>query len=88
VAGGVEEAGHDGGRHRVPPVGHVSPITAAEAIDPIAYRTTDRSTTLQFALMSGHGDELWPWSLNGATTTVTGATDDDHDSGVAGRPRP
>jgi hypothetical protein len=50
----------------------VSPITAAEAIDPIAYRTTDRSTTLQFALMSGTATNL-ALGLNGATTTVTGA---------------
>lgn len=50
----------------------VSPITAAEQIDPIAYRTTDRSTTLQFALMSATATNL-ALALNGATKTVTGA---------------
>ena len=50
----------------------VSPINAAEAIDPIGYRTTDRATTLQFALMHFTATNL-ALALNGATKTVTGS---------------
>lgn len=49
----------------------VAPIPAAEQIDPIAYRTTDRSTTLQFTLLSATATNL-ALALNGATKTVTG----------------
>jgi hypothetical protein len=51
----------------------VNPITAAESIDPIAYRTTDRSTSITFMLKSFTATNLQR-ALNGATTTVTGAT--------------
>jgi hypothetical protein len=51
----------------------VSPITAAEQIDPLSYRTTDRATTVQFALMNFTATTL-ALALNGATTTVTGST--------------
>jgi hypothetical protein len=49
----------------------VSPINAAEFLDPIAYRTTDRSTTIQLAMMNATATNL-ALALNGATKTVTG----------------
>jgi hypothetical protein len=51
----------------------VAPITAAEQIDPIAYRTTDRATTVQLALMNFTATML-SYALNGAAKVVTGAT--------------
>src|SRR5206468_2825510 len=45
-----------------------TPITAAEAIDPIAYRTTDRSTTLNFTATNV------ALALNGGPKAVTGST--------------
>lgn len=52
----------------------VSPITAAETIDPLVYRTTDRATSLTFALKSFTGGNLVR-VLNGAATVVTGTAD-------------
>ena len=46
-------------------------ITAAESVDPIAYRTTDRSTTLQFTLLSYTATNL-SLALNGGPKAVTG----------------
>lgn len=51
----------------------VAPINAAEQIDPIAYRTTDRATTIQLTLLNATATQL-AQALNGATTTVTGTT--------------
>ncbi len=51
----------------------VSQITAAEQIDPIAYRTTDRATTVQLSLMNFTATML-SYALNGAAKVVTGAT--------------
>jgi hypothetical protein len=51
----------------------VSPILAAEQIDPLAYRTTDRTGTITFELKSFVAANL-ARALNGAVTTVTGAT--------------
>ena len=51
----------------------VSPITAAEVIDPIAYRTTNRETVITFMLLSFTATNL-ARTLNGAATVVTGAT--------------
>lgn len=51
----------------------VSPITAAETIDPIAYRTTDRATAITFSLKSFTATNL-SRALNGAATVVTGTT--------------
>lgn len=48
-----------------------SPIPAAESIDPIAYRTTDRATSVTFNLLSFTATNL-SRTLNGAPTTVTG----------------
>ena len=50
-----------------------SPIVAAEQIDPVAYRSTARSTTISFQLMSFTASNL-ARALNGAVTTVTGTT--------------
>ena len=50
----------------------VSPILAAEQIDPIAYRTTARVCTLTFVVLSVTATNL-SRALNGAVTTVTGA---------------
>ena len=50
----------------------VSPIPAAEKIDPLAYRTTDRSSTAEFSLMNFCAANLVK-AFNGATTTVTGS---------------
>lgn len=49
-----------------------SPILAAEAIDPIGYRTTAREGTLSFQLLSLTAANL-ARAFNGATTSVTGA---------------
>ena len=49
----------------------VSPIEAAELIDPIAYRTTARTGTLTFALLSLTATNL-AHAFNGAATVVTG----------------
>jgi len=51
----------------------VSPIVAAEEIDPIAYRTTARTGTLTFELLSVTATNLGR-AFNGATLTVTGVT--------------
>ena len=51
----------------------VTPILAAEQIDPIAYRTTARATTLSFQVMSFTATNL-ARAFNGGTTTVTGTT--------------
>jgi hypothetical protein len=51
----------------------VAPIMAAEQIDPIAYRTTDRATTVQLTLLNFSATML-AYALNGATTVVTGTT--------------
>jgi hypothetical protein len=51
----------------------VSPIAAAESIDPIAYRTTDRVSNLALALLSNTATNL-ALALNGATKTITGST--------------
>ena len=48
-----------------------SAIEAAELIDPIAYRTTARTGTLTFALLSLTATNL-ARAFNGASTTVTG----------------
>lgn len=50
----------------------VSPVVSAEKIDPLAYRTTDRSTTAEFMLMNFTASNLAKM-LNGATTVVTGS---------------
>jgi hypothetical protein len=49
-----------------------SPILAAELVDPIAYRTTARTGTLSFQLLSVTATNL-SRAFNGATTAVTGA---------------
>jgi len=49
----------------------VSPILAAESIDPLAYRTTDRSGSATFDLKSFTATNLQR-CFNGATLTVTG----------------
>lgn len=51
---------------------NVSPVNAAETLDPIAYRTTDRSGQVMFMLKSFTATNL-AQALNGAVTTVTGA---------------
>lgn len=51
----------------------VTPISAAEQIYPIGYRTTDAAVTIQFTLLSNTATNL-AVALNGATKTVTGAT--------------
>ncbi len=48
-----------------------SPITAAETIDPLVYRPTDRTGTITFDLKSLTATNL-ARCFNGATTTVTG----------------
>lgn len=48
-----------------------SPIVAAEQIEPLAYRTTDRTGAMAFALKSVSAANL-ARCLNGASTTVTG----------------
>lgn len=48
-----------------------SPITGAEVIEPIAYRTTDRTGMITFNLMSVTATNL-ARAFNGAATTVTG----------------
>lgn len=50
-----------------------APIVSAEQIDPIAYRTTDRTGTVTFMVMSYTATNLQR-AFNGATTTVTGST--------------
>ena len=49
-----------------------SPIMAAERLEPIAYRSTDRTTQVAFALKGYTAGNLAK-TLNGAVTTVTGA---------------
>jgi hypothetical protein len=51
----------------------VAPIPAAESLDPIAYRTTDRTSQITFMLKNFTATNLQR-ALNGATTTVTGTT--------------
>jgi len=51
----------------------VSPIDAAEMIDPITYRTTARTGTISFNLLSVTATNL-ARAFNGATLTVTGTT--------------
>lgn len=48
-----------------------SPITAAEVIEPLAYRTTDRTGMMSFMLKSVTAANL-ARAFNGAATTVTG----------------
>ncbi|GAC1374660.1 MAG: hypothetical protein NVSMB4_02340 [Acidimicrobiales bacterium] len=48
-----------------------SPITAAEIIEPLTYRTTARTGTLTFALKNFTATN-WARAVNGAVTTVTG----------------
>lgn len=50
-----------------------SPIVAAEQIEPLAYRTTDRSGSMTFSLKSVTATNL-ARCLNGAALTVTGTT--------------
>lgn len=50
----------------------VSPVLAAELIDPIGYRTTAREGTLSFQLLALTATNL-AHAFNGASTTVTGA---------------
>lgn len=50
----------------------VSPVTAAESIDPIAYRTVDRVGSVIFMLKSFTATNL-ARTFNGASTTVTGS---------------
>lgn len=50
---------------------NVQPVSVAEFLDPIAYKTTDRSGNFAFALASITSANLTK-VLNGATTTVTG----------------
>lgn len=49
----------------------VQPVPAAEVFDPLAYRTTDRATTVTFSLLNFTATNL-SRTLNGAATTVTG----------------
>ncbi len=49
-----------------------SPIMAAERLEPLAYRSTNRTTTVGFALKGYTAGNLQK-TLNGAVTTVTGA---------------
>lgn len=51
----------------------VEPIEAAESFDPIAYRTTGRTASIEFALKDFNATNI-KRAFNGATTTVTGAT--------------
>jgi hypothetical protein len=48
------------------------PIMAAERLDPLAYRTTDRTTQVSFSL-KGYTATNLARTLNGATTVVTGS---------------
>ncbi len=48
-----------------------SPIVAAERLEPLAYRSTDRQTHVSFMLKGFTASNLAK-TLNGATTTVTG----------------
>ncbi len=48
-----------------------SPIMAAERLEPLAYRSTDRTTQVMFALKGFTATNL-ARTLNGAVTTVTG----------------
>lgn len=49
----------------------VQPVSVAEFLDPISYRTTDRNGNLAFALASVTAANLIK-TFNGATNTVTG----------------
>jgi hypothetical protein len=49
----------------------VSEVDAAESLDPIAWRTTGRTATVAFALLSGTASNL-ALALNGGVKTVTG----------------
>jgi hypothetical protein len=51
----------------------VQPIPAAEVYDALAYRTTDRASSVTFMLKSFTATNLQN-ALNGAVTTVTGTT--------------
>lgn len=50
----------------------VQPVNAAETIDPVAYRTTDRTGSITFDLKSLTATNL-ARCFNGASTTVTGS---------------
>ncbi len=50
----------------------VSPIMSAEDLDPLAYRTTDRTGQIDFLLKSVTASNMAK-AYNGATLTVTGA---------------
>ena len=63
---GLTESGTD-----IDPNLTVSPILAAELIDPLQYRVTNRETTLSFQLLSFTAANLAK-AFNGATTAVTG----------------
>lgn len=68
IALGMTEAGT-----KFTPTLTVSPVAAAESFDPIAYRTTDRATTIEFMLKSFTATNL-SRAMNGAPTVVTGST--------------
>jgi hypothetical protein len=51
----------------------VQPIPAAEVYDPLAYRTTDRASSVTFMLKNFTATNMQR-ALNGAVSTVTGTT--------------
>lgn len=52
----------------------VNPITAAETFDPLAWRTTDRESKIEFQLKNFTATNLAA-AMNGATSTLTGSAD-------------
>jgi hypothetical protein len=65
---GMTDAGSDFDRTLT-----TAPIISAESIDPIAYRTTDRASTVKFMLKNITATNL-ARAMNGSTLTVTGST--------------
>jgi hypothetical protein len=63
---GMTDAGSDFDRNLT-----VAPIISAESIDPIAYRTTNRASTVSFMLKSVTATNL-ARAMNGSVLTVTG----------------
>jgi hypothetical protein len=68
ISMGMTDSGSDWGYSTT-----VSPIEAAESFDPIAQKTTARSGSVAFALLSYTATNL-ARAYNGAALTVTGAT--------------
>lgn len=67
IALGMTDAGTDFDRTLT-----TAPIQSAESIDPIAYRTTDRASTVKFMLKNVTATNL-ARAMNGSALTVTGS---------------